>query len=71
VAPVYYVTQLLIQMHCLNADRGVIVACVGGQSRLECYYARNDAWVVDKAIPALQAFWSEVLAARAAKEIGL
>lgn len=62
-APSYYVPQLLVQMHCLGAKQGVIVGLVGGQTRVECYYHADEAWIQDH-LPALKDFWTKVLAAR-------
>lgn len=63
-APSYYVPQLLVQMHVLGAPQGVIVGLVGGQTRVECYYAADEGWIQEH-LPALGHFWNKVLDARA------
>lgn len=62
-APSYYVPQLLVQMHVLGAPQGVIVGLVGGQTRVECYYAADEGWIQEH-LPELKTFWQKVLDAR-------
>ena len=54
--PLNYWVQLQSQMHVLGADHGWLVAAIGGTSRVDLAYERDDAflsWAIDQAM----AFW--------------
>jgi len=54
--PLNYWVQLQSQMHVLGADHGWLVAAIGGTSRVDLAYERDDAflsWAIDQA----RAFW--------------
>lgn len=63
-APLYYVVQLLTQMHCLDAVEGWLVVLVGGQARLDLHYRRRRAWEDNVMLPAVADFWRELEGAR-------
>lgn len=63
-APLHYWVQLQVQMDVLGDTSGWVVGCVGGTSRYDVHYRRDDAFVKRMHI-AVRAFWDEVIEGRA------
>lgn len=63
-APLHYWVQLQVQMHCTGLRDGWLVACIGGNDRIDLRYEFNtafEAWM----LRAVEAFWAQVVAGRA------